>query len=303
MYGTLRLMSLKSVLSGIFALALLVTIFYLGACSYIAYKLTIPPESPLLYDKAQIGRGTDVVFRSSDNLQLAGWYFPGTNGKAIMFVHGAGNQNRVNEVYGTPEIAKYFLDQGYTILLFDLRGTGESTKTRLSFGQYEKNDVIGAFEYLKTQDFEPESIGIISDSLGAIATILAAEGVSESGGIVLDSPAAEVKEIVSHIMEDENNVSRLLHPGVYFMAKTLYKIDVNAVRPIDYIEKLSQTPLLFLHGEADTLMHPSHSERLLEKVENGRLVVFPNTKHVETYLTHPELYKEEVDAFFEENLQ
>lgn len=290
-------------LFGLLAIVLLAIVFYFSACAYIAYKLTIPEKSPVTYDRAMIGRGTDVVFRSSDNLQLAGWYFPGVNGKAIMFVHGAGKQNRANEVYGAPEIAKYFLEKGYTILMFDLRGSGESTERRISFGQYEKNDVEGAFEYLKTQDFKPESIGIISDSLGAIATIMASKKIVGAGGIVLDSPAAEVKGIVSHIMRDEHNVPEFLHPGIYYMAKLLFNIDVNAVRPIDYISNLKNTHLLFLHGESDTLIPPANSMKLLQMVNMGRLVLFPNTKHVETYLTHPDTYKEEVGQFFAENLR
>ncbi|MDO8270226.1 MAG: alpha/beta hydrolase [Candidatus Levybacteria bacterium] len=282
---------------------ILITI-YLGVSTYIASVLTVSGESPVTYDENQISeRVVDVAFKASDGLPLAGWYFPGTNDKAIMFVHGAGNQNRVNEVYGTVEIAKFFIAQGYTVLLFDLRGTGESTKTRLSFGQYEQNDVRGAFEYLKTQEFKPESIGIISDSLGAIATLMASEAIREAGGIVLDSPATAVREIVSNIMEDEHSVPRFMHPGIYLMAKVFYKIDVETVRPIDRIVALKKTPLLFLHGDNDTLIPPSHSELLLERVEKGKRVLFPDTKHVETFITHPDLYKKVVGEFFEQNLK
>lgn len=281
---------------------ILIVIGYFSISAYIAYKLTIPNESPITFDRDRIGRGTDVTFRSKDNLQLAGWYFPGYNDKAIIFVHGAGNQNRANEVYKAYEIAKYFLDKDYTILMFDLRGAGESAKTRISFGQYEKNDVIGAFEYLKTQEFEPKNIGIISDSLGAITTIMAADEINSAGAIVLDSPASEVKSVVSHIMSKEHNIPNILHSGIYFMAKTIYKIDVDEVVPVNKIEAFKNTPLLFLHGEKDDLIPPYHSEILLSKVNKGERIIFPDTKHVETYLTHPNLYLNSVDTFFKKNL-
>ncbi len=284
-------------------LILLAVIAYIGVSIYIASVLTVPGKSPVTYDKANIGRGADVVFRSKDNLQLAGWFFPGTNGKAIMFVHGAGNMNRANEVYGTPEIAKYFLDLGYTILLFDLRGTGESQYSRISFGQYERNDVAGAFEYLVGQEYKPQSIGIISDSLGAIATIMASNDVKAAGGIVLDSPATVVRPIVSDIMLKEHNVPLFLHPGIYFAAKTLYRIDVDVVRPVDYISPLKETPLLFLHGENDTLIPPQNSADLLTLVDKGQRVLFPGAKHVETFKTNPELYKQTVGDFFSKNLK
>lgn len=291
------------ILFAVITILFLLVIAYFGVSAYIAYKLTIPNPSPVTYDRDKIGRGTDIVFRALDNKQLAGWYFPGTNDKAIMFVHGAGNQNRANEVYGTPEIAKYFLDQGYTILLFDLRGTGESENARISFGEYESLDVAGAFNYLKIQGYKPTSIGIISDSLGAIASIMAADTVKDAGGIVLDSPAAVLRPIVSYVMYDEHKIPYFLHPAVYFWAKALYNIDVNKVRPIDHITILKNTPLLFLHGEDDTLIPPVNSAQLLSKVNNGQRVLFSNTKHVETFKNDPTLYLKTVSDFFEKNLK
>lgn len=287
----------------ILALLALAGIAYLGISTYIAYSLTIPSPSQVNLDKHMIGeRVADITFRASDGLQLAGWYFPGVNDKAIMFVPGAG-QNRVNEAYGSAEIASYFVKQGYTVLMFDLRGTGDSGKTRQSFGQYEKNDVIGAFSYLKAQEYKPESIGIISDSLGAISTIMAATEVKDAGAIVLDTPATEVKTAISHLMVGEHHIPRFFHPAVYFFARVLYGIDPASVRPIDKISILSNTPLLFLHGGKDDLILPFNSEQLLSKVHNGQRVVFPDAKHVQTYKSNKELYLETVSEFFSNNLR
>lgn len=282
---------------------LLIIIAYAGICAYIASVLTVPGKSPVVFDKANIGRGSDVAFRSKDNFQLAGWFFPGTNDKAIMFVHGAGNQNRANEVYGTPTIAKYFLDLGYTILMFDLRGNGESQYSRISFGQYERNDVAGAFNYLVAQEYKPQSIGIISDSLGAIATIMASNDIKNAGGIVLDSPATVVRPIVSDIMVKEHNIPFFLHSGIYLAAKTFYNIDVDVVRPIDQLSAFKKTPLLFLHGEKDTLIPPQNSADLLTHVDKGERVVFSNANHIETFKTNPDLYKQVVGDFFNKNLK
>lgn len=287
------------------AVIILAISLYGGISVYIASTLTAPVETPIKYDKKLIGeRVADVVFRSKDNVQLAGWYFRGVNDKAIIFVHGAGNQNRVNEVYGAPDIAKHFYEKGYSLLMFDLRGIGESQKVRVSFGQHEADDVAGAYNYLVKQEFRPESIGIISDSLGAIATIMASNDIKGAGALVLDSPAAEIKSIVSNIMEKDHSVPRFLHPGTFLAARLFYNVDIEKVRPIDRITALSDTPLLFLHGEDDTLIQPSHSEELFSKVsQNSQRITFPNTGHVETYVKNPEKYLDILDDFFEENLK
>lgn len=294
-------MSLKILILSVTILAFLA---YVGVSVYIASVLTTPGATPLEFDKNQIGqRVSDVTFRATDGIQLVGWLYQGTNEKAIMFVHGAGDQNRVNKIYGTPEIAKHFVDLGYTVLLFDLRGFGESQKTRMSFGQNEANDVTGAFNYLVEQEYEPSEIGIISNSMGAITAIMAAESVNRAGAIVLDSPATHIKDITSNIMREENNVPDFLHPGIFLMAKLFYGVDIDKVRPIDRVMTLSDTPLLFLHGEEDTLIPPSHSEELFNKVsQNAQRVTFPNTGHVETYVDNKEEYVELVSAFFEQNL-
>lgn len=276
---------------------------YFGISVFIAHTLTTPGDSPILFDKKLIGdRVADVAFRSNDNIQLAGWYFRGTNDKAILFVHGAGGENRANEIYGTPEIAKYFYDKGYSLLMFDLRGMGDSQKTRISLGQHEANDVIGAYNYLIAQDFKPGSIGIISNSLGAISTIMGSASLKNVGAIVLDSPAAEIKEITSNIMKNEHNIPEFMHSGTFLSAKLFYKVDIDKIRPIDRIEEFDATPLLFLHGESDSLIPPHHSQLLFEKAGNAQRITFPNTKHVETYISNKTEYLELVDNFFEENL-
>lgn len=287
---------------GIIIIALIV--LYFGISVYIANILTKPNNNPVTYDKYKIGKDvSDVSFAAVDGIRLSGWLFHGPNGKVIMFVHGAGNQNRVDEAYKAPQIASYFINQGYSVLLFDLRGNGESEKTRIGLGQYEKYDVGGAFVYLEKEGFLPHQIGIIGDSLGAIATIMAADYVKTAGGIVLDSPATEIKPIVANVMQNDNHVPKFMDPGVFFTAKVIFKRDVDSVRPIDHIKTLSNTPLLFLHGTNDTLIPPENSLELLHQVNNGKRVLFKGATHVQTFATNPQLYEKVVGDFFQSNLK
>lgn len=276
-------------------------VIYSGISIYIANVLTSPPNNKTTFDRDQIGIGENVTFKSADNLQLKGWFFKGIGKKVIFFVPGFG-ENRANLSYGAPEIAKYFLSKGYSVLLFDLRGNGESEFTRPSFGQYEKNDVAGAYQYLKSQGYEDKNIGIVSDSLGAISTIMAARSINTVGAIVLDSPATQIKTIVEDIMYREKHVPKFLHPGIFLYAKLLFHIDVASVRPIDQMSYLKNTPLLFLHGADDTLIIPQNTLDLASKANDATRVVFPGAKHTESFKTNPELYKQLIGDFFEKNL-
>jgi ATP-dependent exoDNAse (exonuclease V) beta subunit len=113
----------------------------------------------------------------------------------------------------------------------------------------------------------------------------------------------EVKDIISNIMANEKKVPRFLHPGIFVAAKYLYKIDVEQARPIAKITVLDKTPLLFLHGGADTLINPHDSEELAAMVHNAKRIVFPEIKHVEEYKKDPVGYLRAVEEFFNDNLK
>ena len=117
----------------------------------------------------------DVVFQSSDGLDIHGWWIPAanTNGPApaIAFVHGW-LWNRLGNVAGQVPVpdksvdflpaAKALHEAGYGVLLFDLRHHGESArgKAPLTFGVHEARDFVGAVNYLRGRpDVDGERIG------------------------------------------------------------------------------------------------------------------------------------------------
>ena len=62
--------------------------------------------------------------------------------------------------------------------MFDLRSHGTSEGTLTTIGQLEKNDVLGAIEYVKNEH-KSNQIALIGWSMGAVASILAAAESSE----------------------------------------------------------------------------------------------------------------------------
>jgi hypothetical protein len=57
---------------------------------------------------------------------------------------------------------------------------------------------------------------------------------------------------------------------------------LQKIRPIDIVDKISPTPVLFLHGEKDWLVKPSHSQRLFEKAKEPKaLTIIKGGGHAE----------------------
>jgi len=122
----------------------------------------------------------DVVFKSTDGLDIRGWFIPPESGPApaIAFVHGW-LWNRLGNVEGQVPVddrsvdflpaAKALHDAGFGVLLFDLRHHGESQRGSkpLTYGPLEARDFVGAVGYLRSRpDVDGERIGAVGTSMG-----------------------------------------------------------------------------------------------------------------------------------------
>ena len=95
------------------------------------------------------------------------------DGIPVVLLHG----------YGTTRTqmlarARFFHDQGFAALLYDARGHGESADALVSFGLFEKQDLLGALDWLRGRGFT--ELGCVGASQGGATIALAS---AELGGI------------------------------------------------------------------------------------------------------------------------
>lgn len=285
------------------ALIFFLLFLYAGVSLYVAYIFTKPNDNPLEKPASAVSSTyEDVSFTTSDNVHLKGWLFPGTSNKAIIMVPGMW-QTRVNPDYNTVSIAKELLSAGYTVLLFDLRGNGESEKVRVGYGFVEDRDVVAAVKVLTDRHFLQARIGIIGDSLGAVILLHAAPELPGIGAMIADSPAADMKQLISDHMASDKHIPKFLHPGIFFMAKYVFGVPIIGNIPLSSVESTPERTYLFLHGEKDTYIPLENSKLLLSKANMfSKLVTFPNATHVHTYTSDPQLYHQAVFSFLEQQL-
>lgn len=295
--------SYRKPLMWILAIFLLFIIIYGGIGLYIANIFTKPSNNLIDKPASVISSNfEDVSFATSDNVHLKGWVFPGTNDKAVLLVHGL-NQNRLNYDYDGVGIAKELLAKGYTVMVFDLRGYGDSEKVRIGYGFVEDRDVIAAVNVLRDRQIAPSKIGIIADSLGAISTLHAAPQLTDIGAIVADSSTSDMQQLISDRMIVDKHIPRFFHPGVFLMARLAFGIPITSGMPLTSVEKTPQRTYLFLHGEKDTYIPHIHSEKLLKAANpTSTLVTFSGAEHVQTYKTNPQKYRDSVFTFLDVQL-
>lgn len=155
----------------------------------ISNMMVKPGQSPLFDSPESHGLDYEnVEFRTEDGVALRGWLIKGGNGKVIVQTHFGVQCNRggwTPKGHGpiTPwkkdiqflRQAKFLAEQGYSVLMYDMRGHGESDLGPVpwvSWGPEEAKDVIAAVDFV-TERFPEASVGLLSICMGAASTTYA----------------------------------------------------------------------------------------------------------------------------------
>lgn len=277
-----------------------------GPSIYVVSVLTKPTRTPVDPSlAARIGaHWVDVSFPSRDtDITLKGWLFrPDTpNGRSVITVHGW-THYRIDTSYHTDQVAHDLLLHGYAVLLFDLRASGESGGDRFTLANHEYRDVLGAYDFMKQQGFDPHKLAVVGDSMGAASTLLAAPEMPDVGAIVADSAFADLRPIIEAQLP-----ARMPLPAFYtqpvLWVGPLFGLNAD-LRPVDRVKALPQRAFLFFHGLADDFIPPSNGEQLRAASANPQstLVLVPGAKHVRTYEADPAAYMAHVYQFFDQQM-
>jgi uncharacterized protein len=144
--------------------------------------VTNVPPSPVTTTPADLGIEFDAIeVTTADDVRLAAWYLPGTNGAAVVVLHGAGSTRS-----SALDHAAVLHRNGFAVLLLDARGHGDSDGRAMDFGWYGDLDIAAAVEHLLTLDaVDPDRIGMLGLSMG---------GEEAIGAAALDGVRAVVAE-------------------------------------------------------------------------------------------------------------
>ena len=284
----------------VLGLVLLVVIAFLGISAYLGSSMTKTERVAVEGSPASLGLDYEEVSFSSrgEDLTLHGWYLPSLQGESvIIMVHGA-DGNRADPGVGMLDIASGLVEHGYSVLMFDLRGHGESEGNRVSAGYYEKRDLLGAVDYVKERGHE--QIGVLGFSLGAATTIIATAENDDIDAIVADSSFADLKDVMESEFSKRTKFPKFFLRPLLFMVKIMYGVDFAAVKPVEVVSEIAPRPVFFIHGELDETFPLGHAYRLQEASESpeNQLWVVPEAGHVRAYVTHSEEYIDKITTFF-----
>lgn len=154
---------------------------------FMSNMMIKPGKSPVFNNPRDLELDySDVEFKAEDGITLRGWLIHGGNDKVIIQSHfgvqcsrsgytpkGKGMIKMWKEDISFLRQAKYLQQQGYSVLLYDLRNHGESDQGScpwISWGPEEARDIVAAVDFVtKNERYAGASIGLLSICMGSSA--------------------------------------------------------------------------------------------------------------------------------------
>jgi pimeloyl-ACP methyl ester carboxylesterase len=246
----------------------------------------------------------DVTFRTDDGVTLCGWYFPTRGDRAAIIVHGK-DGNRIGGEHRTIEkLADFLITSGYSVLVFDLRGNGDSDGDRFSLGFQERRDVAAAIDHLTGRGFREDRIALIGISMGAGTVLQSLVLHPKVGAVVADSSYVDAQTIVTEDLEVVAGVPSWFTPGVLLMSNLAFGLDSAQVRPIEVVRAHPERAFLFIHCAGDKLIAPHHAYELRATSANpaSELWIASVCQHSWAFNTYPTAYEAHLIAFLDSQI-
>ncbi|MEK6828366.1 MAG: alpha/beta hydrolase [Nanoarchaeota archaeon] len=239
----------------------------------------------------------NVSFKSTDNINLKGWLIKAEKPKGtIILAHGydASKERLLNHT-------SYLNKNGYNTFLFDFRGFGESDGNYTTLGYYERFDILGAINYLKTRDdIHLNGIGTIGFSMGGAAIVLAARDSGDFKAIVLDSAYPTIHQNAARRFEAVYGFPKFpFATSLTFFGGLIHGFNGFDLAPSNYINKVNAA-LFIIQGTADEQVTVEDANLLFKNSNSPkRIWLVQGAKHTGSYDTRKEKYEKKVIEFFD----
>lgn len=290
-------------------LVVVLVLVYLGISWKYADGVTRVTRDPLKKTPAYVqATYEDVEFASADSsaLKLKGWWFPAPNAtRAAVLVHGK-DQNRIDSSFDPGRIARFLIADGWSVLLFEMRGHGLSEGLRWGLGQYEPSDIIAAIDLAARKTNVPRSrVATIGESMGGGSVLMTVAKDPSIGPIVVDSAYASAPVVVNEVGPAYSGLPAFFTPGLVLASRIIYGIDIDSVVPADVVRSHPERAFLFIQCEEDhtVAMHHGVDLKAASANPNTELWLVKDCGHVKAFVTHPGAWQDHVLAFLHRELK
>lgn len=225
----------------------------IAAALYFAQGSLLYPAPRVI--AAKTGGFDEVSYSTADGVVLRAGYRPAQpNMPTLVFFHGNGSDWPSSVV-----AIDQMVSAGYGVLAAEYRGYRGNSGSPDETGLYA--DGRAALAWLEEQGVAPQDVVFVGNSIGSgVAVQMASE--MEPRALILISPFASLSQLVGEKF-------RWLPTNMLLRDR------------YDNIAKLPsvRSPVLILHGDADTLIPYAHARQLAAARPGAQLEIFPGYGH------------------------
>ncbi len=170
------------------------------------------------------------------------------------------------------------LSKDFDVVTMDFRGHGKS-KGRYTFTSKENLDLKTVVDYVRPKY---KTVGVMGFSLGAAVAINETAENKAIDKLMVVSPPSEFEKIENRFFDKDNISSNIKKFEWKKISTRLGSPLLEKPKPIENVDKISPIPILFVHGDKDTVIEPHHVDLLYKKAKDPkRLVIFKDCLHAE----------------------
>ena len=260
---------------------------YLFGCWFLSRLLIQSYNEPVTYDDYFPNeKVTDWNLTTKDNQKIAAWFIRKDTSKVAVLLAGKGG-NRLSML----SRAKLYLDKNYSVVMPDLRGTGNSKADFVTIGYNERYDLLACVDTL--QKLHYTKIAAHGHSLGAATIAYSFKDFTAYDFVVLESCYDNIDHAFEHRMERIHLPVWLMYPVKKF-AEIRLGISSKELYPENYMSKIN-CPVLFLCGDHEWQIPVTESEKLCADCTSSKKYF-----HVFKGATHQDLLRFSRNEYLQE---
>jgi pimeloyl-ACP methyl ester carboxylesterase len=274
----------------------------------VAYKLYHPYRKSK-FEVAADGKGVQKLrIPSSQGIELDGLLLLADGSDHLVLITHEIGSYKESKI----KLARWLVSEGFSVLLFDLRNHGASSKDRTLWPMSEKftDDVEATINLVRNNLPTIKTLTLYSFSFSTFAALyIINRKMEHPNNIILDSgPRLFIKNLFGDFLDNFGRemglVPSLLKRPIFYnlLKKSFQYFGLRMFGSSSWPPDLSkiQSRVLFISNAKDPIYSEEELRTVADKVVNKQVWICPKSSHLQAFKVEPKQFQQVILAFLQQ---